>query len=305
MPRVLDGRAMIASSMSEPRRAGAGFQAAAGAVGAVMHNASMRRVLLAYIGFSVAEWATWIAVLVYAFDRGGATETGIVALVQLAPSAVVAPLAAAAGDRVRRDRALIGAYIVQAVAMAAAAAALLTDASSLVVYAAAAVVTTTITLTRPIQAAILPSLARTPAELTAANVAAGAVETSAILVGPMLVGVGLVAVGAGAVFAVSAGVMLAGAGLVAGIRPIAAHREPGTRAASGGDVAREALAGFITLAREPRPRIVILLLGSAAVLWGVLDVFIVVLALDALRMGEAGVGYLNGALGAGASSVQR
>ena len=43
---------------------------------AVFHNASLRRVLAAFIGFSLAEWATWIAILVYAFNRGGAAETG-------------------------------------------------------------------------------------------------------------------------------------------------------------------------------------------------------------------------------------
>jgi hypothetical protein len=36
------------------------------AIGAVVHNASIRRVLLAFIGFSLAEWATWIAILVRA-----------------------------------------------------------------------------------------------------------------------------------------------------------------------------------------------------------------------------------------------
>jgi MFS family permease len=40
-------------------------------------------------------------------------------------------------------------------------------------------------------------------------------------------------------------------------------------------------------------------LGAAAMLWGALDVFIVVLALDVLALGESGVGYLNAAVGAG------
>jgi hypothetical protein len=44
---------------------------------------------------------------------------------------------------------------------------------------------------------------------------------------------------------------------------------------------------------------VVVLLGSASVLWGTLDVLLVVLALDVLELGEAGVGYLNAAMGAG------
>ena len=41
------------------------------------------------------------------------------------------------------------------------------------------------------------------------------------------------------------------------------------------------------------------LLGSASVLWGALDVLLVVLALDALSLGQSGVGFLNAAIGAG------
>jgi MFS family permease len=53
------------------------------------------------------------------------------------------------------------------------------------------------------------------------------------------------------------------------------------------------------LLRERQPRAVLSVLGAAAILWGALDVFIVVLALDVLALGESGVGYLNAALGAG------
>jgi MFS family permease len=270
------------------------------AIGAVLRNASIRRVLLAFIGFSLAEWATWIAILVHAYQRGGATEAGIVALVQLAPSTVVAPLAAVMGDRYRRDRALLFAYLAQAVTMGLTAAALLLELPSPLVYAAATAVATSVTFTRPVQAAILPSLARTPAELTAANVATGGLETGTILVGPILAGIGMAAVGAGPVFVASAAVTLVGAALVSGVRLVTAHQEPG---APGRQPLRSALrgvvAGFGMLAREERPRSVVILLGSAAVLWGSLDVLLVVLALDVLNLGEAGVGYLNAAMGAG------
>jgi hypothetical protein len=66
---------------------------------AVMTDPNLRRVELAFLGFNMTEFATWIAILVYAFERGGAREAGVVAPIMLVPSAIVAPFAAYAGDR--------------------------------------------------------------------------------------------------------------------------------------------------------------------------------------------------------------
>ena len=63
------------------------------------------------LAFSIAEWATWIAVVVYAFDRGGATEAALISMVQFIPSLIVAPSAAAFGDRFPRGRILFGSYL--------------------------------------------------------------------------------------------------------------------------------------------------------------------------------------------------
>jgi len=94
--------------------------------------------------------------------------------------------------------------------------------------------------------------------------------------------------------------VLAGAALVAGIHPLQLGARP-DEAARGGwrGLAGEAFGGFRVLVREPRPRAVLGLLGAASVLWGTLDVMLVVLAVDLLLIGEAGVGYLNSALGVG------
>src|SRR5206468_10158418 len=113
------------------------------------------------------------------------------------------------------------------------------------------------TLTRPVQAAILPSLSRTPAELTAANVAAGSIETTGILIGPALAGVVLQALGPGPVFAGAAALSLAGATLVAGLprtsRPVL--KGGGLRSA-----VTQTVAGLTMLAREEKPRSVVVLL---------------------------------------------
>jgi hypothetical protein len=284
--------------MSVKPRIGARIAATTGAFGAVARNHSLRRVELAFLGFNLTEWGIWVAILVFAYGRGGASEVALVAVLQLAPAAVVAPLAASFGDRYPRERVLLTAYLLQAAVAAAIAASLLADAPVAIVYTLAAAANVSITLTRPVQAAILPSLSRTPAELTAANVAGGSIETTAILIGPAVAGVVLQALGPGPVFVGAATLSLAGAILVAGLpRTVAPDRgagAPGMRA-----VIRETVAGFTMLAREERPRSVVVLLGSASVLWGALDVLLVVLALDALSMGQSGVGFLNAAIGAG------
>ena len=268
-------------------------------VRAAFENPAIRRVLLAYIGFSLAEWMSWIAILVYAFVRGGATETGIAAVVQLAPAALVAPVAATIGDHVRRERALLFAYLAQAASMVLVAIALAAGAPSWVVYAAAALANTSITLTRPIQGALLPSLARTPSELTTSNVAAATIETGSMLLGPALAGLALAASTSSTVFAASATLLLAGAYLVRSARSHP-HEQPVLGdAGSLRSAARDIVTGFRLTFRERQPRVVLAIIAAGSILWGMLDILLVVLAIDVLALGSSGVGLLNAALGAG------
>jgi MFS family permease len=270
------------------RRSLAGF-------GAVAANHGLRRVVAAYAGFNVGEWATWIAILVFAYERGGAGEAGLVAFVQLVPATFVGPMAAGLGDRFPRERVLLLSYVAQATAMAATAAALLVDTPAPLVYGLAAITTSTVTLTRPAHGAILPSLAMTPGELTAANAASGTVQNVSILIAPLAAGVLYEAGGAGWVFVLTATGCLASALLVAGVSTV-----PEDQPADAADSGVMSLAGGLsTLRRLPGPRTLIAMLAAASVIEGALDVLIVVLALDLLAIGESGVGLLSSAVGAG------
>ncbi len=260
----------------------------------VYRNSDLRRQEIAYFLFNGAEWAVWIAMLVYAYNRGGATQAGFVALIQLVPATIFALFASSLGDRYRPARVLTLSYVAQGIAMGATAVVLLADGPAWLAYAAAAVAATAVTATRPTYAVLVPALARTPDELTATNVVSGWNESVSVLVAPALTGVLLGVAGVGWVFVVMAGAVLVGALLVFRIPgPAAAARVEGSSAAS------ELLEGFRVMNREPSARLLVGLLGSQYVAIGVLDVLYVVLAIDTLSMGEGGAAYLNAAFGLG------
>jgi MFS family permease len=251
----------------------------------VFRNAAIRRVEVAFAAFNGAEWAVWIAMLVYAYEQGGTTEAGIVAFVQLVPAAIFAPFAATLADRYAPARVLTFGYLAQSAAMGATAAAIFAGAPVPIVYACAALAATLVTLTRPAQATLVPGLARSVEELTATNVVSGCVESTAVLVAPAAAGV-ILAVGSPAdVFVVMAGLVLAGALAVA---PITGPPAAGVA---------ERVPVYAVAARAPV--LLLGLLGTQYVLMGALDILFVVLALGVLDLGGSGAGYLNAAFGAG------
>jgi hypothetical protein len=54
-------------------------------VRAILRNPALRRVELAFLLFNTVEYATWIAILIYAYDAIGPASVGLVAVVQLIP----------------------------------------------------------------------------------------------------------------------------------------------------------------------------------------------------------------------------
>src|SRR5690348_8390061 len=159
-----------------------------GAFAALVGNGALRRVVGGYALFTLTEYSVWIAMLVYAYSRGGATIAGLVALAQLVPAALLAPIFAALADRRSPVVLLAGGYLVQAAGMGATAAAI-AGGVPLAAYAAAVVASTAVTATRPAQSTLMPSLAVTPDQLTAANVVVSWVEAAGIAVAGSLTGV--------------------------------------------------------------------------------------------------------------------
>jgi MFS family permease len=264
----------------------------------VFRNQGLRRIELAWAGSILGTWAYGIAVVVYAFEQGGATAVGIVGLLRWLSAAIASPFAALLGDRYDRRLVMVGSDLARVVLIGVGALFIFVDAQPIAVYAMAGLVGVAATAFRPAEAALVPALARTPEELTAANVAASTIESVGIFGGPALGGILLAVSGPGLVFLVTAGTILWSALLVMGIRLPVAEERPGV-AAEPVSILDELLAGFKTIVGQRRLRLLVGLFSAQTFVDGILNVLIVVIALDLLGTGKSGVGFLNSAVGIG------
>jgi MFS family permease len=265
----------------------------------LLGNGPLRRVLLAYLLFSAAEYGTWVAILLYAYERTGPLSVGLVALIQLVPAALAAPAASALGDRFPRERVLAVGYAVQAVGMFLTGLTMLADAPPFVTYAVGAVAAASLVVTRPTQSALLPSLAMAPADCTAANGASGFFEGGGQLIGP-LAAAAILTVGTPATVFFAAAValviaLLATVALRPRVSPIIFAASAG---GSGDDVG--VLDGLRLVLADRDARLLVGLLTARMLVIGACDVLFVLMALELLDTGEPGAGILAAALGAGA-----
>jgi len=275
---------------------------AATAFVATFRSRELGRTQLAFVAFNLLEWGGGIALFVFAFQIGGAAAVGLSALAMQVPSAIVAPFASVLVDRVDRRRLLIAVMASLALLTAGAGAAMLVGAPTWLAFALASSSGWALTLVRPTYGALLPWLARSPQELTISYAAMGLIESISIFIGPLL---------AGLVFLYAGTRSVSGPGLVyvvfsiltlAGVVSVWSTRESNERAEETGQApfrTSDLWAGFSYVVRDDRRRLLVSLAGSSMFMLGILDTIIVVLALDVLHAGDAGVGFLNAALGAG------
>lgn len=277
-------------------------------------NSAIRNALIAFLLFTAVEYGTWVAFLLYAYEATGPTSVGVVALVLLIPATVFAPIAASLGDRIRRDRFLVIGYACQLIALGLVAVAMASDLDPLLVYALACLSSSAMTMTRPAQGALLPSLAETPEELTAANGLTAVFEGAGVLVGPLAAAVILMVTRPTAV--VVAGTVALGLATILATRvhlssaDVPASSEADREATTTDieaqpevvddvDPTRSLLAGFRLTVQHRDLRLLIGLLCGRMLLIGAFDVLFVLMALELFHTGEAGAGVLSAAIGAG------
>ena len=271
----------------------------------VFRNRALRRLQLASMGSVIGNWGYIVALFVYAYDQGGAAAVGLVSVIRMIPAALAAPLTGSLADRFDRRRVMISADVVRAVLMAGAAVTIWLDGAPAVVYCIVGLSTITSTVFLPAEAALLPSLARSPGELTAANVAQSTVITTAEFLGPAVGGLLLVVTSIPVVFVVNGASFLWSAALVFGIHgrgSPAAETHVGTESVDHEPSSRrfeEATAGVRVIFANHEFRLLAGLYAAQMLVVGALEVLVVVIAFDLLGTGEGWIGYLNAAIGAG------
>src|SRR5918994_2501144 len=270
----------------------------AAAFAEVFRNPNLRWLELAWTASIIGHYAYLIAVSVYAYEVGGGTAVGLVFLARLIPAAIAAPFAGLLGDRFPRERVLIATNLTRIVLVGAAAIAALADAEPIVVYVLAIAATIVNTPFRSAQAALTPTPARSPSELTAANAVASGVDSLAFFIGPALAGIFVAVTSTGVVFAITAGLVVISTLFLLLIESEEAERPRAEIEAS--TIMSELFAGFRVIGSNRSLSVLMALVAAQPAVAGAVQVFVVVASVELFDLGTGGVGLLNSAIGIGA-----
>jgi Cyclic nucleotide-binding domain/Major Facilitator Superfamily len=277
---------------------GAPVASAGAALRNTLANDALRRIEGAWAAGIAADGAFLVVLLVVAYDAGGAVAVGILGAVRVVPAIFATPHAMALVERYRGHRVLTVINVLRALGAVATALVIAVDLPLAVTFVLAALVAGAGSLVRPIQTALLPALARTPAELVAANVASSTGEGIGTFIGPLLAGVLVVSTGSVPASVLVAAGFAAAAALLTGVR---FERE--TDARGGIDEAHSSRFRLADISRMvrlyPGASLVVADFLAQVLVRGLLVTLIVVASIELLGMGDGGVGLLNAVFGLG------
>ncbi|MEI7745049.1 MAG: hypothetical protein WCK58_15030, partial [Chloroflexota bacterium] len=271
----------------------ASARATIGLLGVVLREPDLRRIQVASLVSATARWAYLVALLVVAFRMAGPLGLALLGIVRTVPTMIAVPLAGAAGSRMTGRRLLVLTYAARAVALTLSAAGALAGVP-LLVFGPAAIDAVLGTLRRPVQAALLPLVTRTPGELVAANTATTTGDGLAGIAGPLLGAFLLAAGGPAAVLALSAAGFLVAAGLASRISV-----QGGATGAATASTLRILGGGARALLGSPIPRLVTAGFIVQVVVRGALNVLLVPASASLFGAGGQDVGQLFAAMGVG------
>src|SRR5215831_12483848 len=256
----------------------------------------MRRIELGYGTSITGELAGTVALVVYSLSEGGAALVAAYAASRTLAGMGVALVLTGVTNRLRRDRLLRWITSVRTVLLAAAALLAAFHQPPAAVIAVGAASSSLAGTYRPLRAAVLPWLVRTPAELAASNDVTAVMENSGALIGPLLAGSLLAVVGPAAAMAAAAGSL---AIATVSLLWLTVPGPPKLAGRAAGHVVRDITSGLAEFLRMAPPGGVAILAFAQTLLRGALVVLIAVLAVRVLGLGGSAVGWLNAALGAG------
>ncbi|HEY5628033.1 MAG TPA: hypothetical protein VIR16_00850, partial [Candidatus Limnocylindrales bacterium] len=162
---------------------------------AVLGNPPLRRLEAAYAAGIAGDAALLVALIVAAYAAGGPALVGLLGVARMLPPTVTGLFAARPLARFRAERLLIAIPLIRAAVAALVAAGLMLGLPVWPAFVAAGVASASGALVRPVQSSLFPALARTSAELLAANVVASAGEGVGTLVGPVAAGLAVAVAG--------------------------------------------------------------------------------------------------------------
>ena len=256
------------------------------------------RIQLAFAGSELGSWIAMIALSLISFSEGGLTSVGLVLGLRLLPPTIAAPFMGVLADRLPRRRVMIAADLTRLVLVLGAAAVVFADGSVVVVYVATSLISVASTAFRPAQAALLPSLARTPNELTASNAVSSTIESVMSFAGPALGGLLIAATSVEAAFLVTAGTFLWSALLILGVHE--PERTPDAdEAVRPTGVVAELGEGARTIVGDRRVALLVGLIAAQVVVAGALLVLLTGVSFDVLEGDEEQLGLLLSGLGIG------
>ena len=177
------------------RRVAASLALAVGALRLTLADDRLRRMTISWFAINCGKWTFLVTNLVIAYDAGGPVAVGVLGLARYLTPTLLAPFAGVPVARWPAERVLFAANAIRAVGVVMAVGVVATGAPIWALYLAVAVEAGAGAFTRPLQMALLPCIARTPAQLVAANVTASAAEGLGTFIGPAIGGILLATTG--------------------------------------------------------------------------------------------------------------
>ena len=275
---------------------GSSFLGSSGrALRAVAANRGLRRVQLLLLCATVGRWTNGTAIGLVAVDKAGADGVGVAFATPLISGALAAPLVSVAADRFPRARVLVVVGLALCALALTIAAAVASDLPLAAVIAIQSVIAIVSTVEQPAARALVPSLAQTPEELTAANAVASGIQSVSIVVGPAVAG-GLAALSGHSAMFIASATLFGLSALLATMLPLdAVAAEPTEKRLT----IAESLAGLHTVGRDRALRLLVGLYAAQTFVGGALNVLIVVAGAELLDLSDSGIGLLISALGVG------